>query len=142
VKPGAALGSGYGEGWLRRLTAYCWRHKSLSIVAFGASLVSTLATIAVPLIQRDIVDNAILKQVQPIWPGALLLIVVALISFGSVYLRRYRGGQLSLDVQHDLRTELFGSLTRLDGARQDQLHTGQLVSRSISDPTWSRACCS
>jgi ATP-binding cassette, subfamily B, bacterial len=133
VKPGAALGSGYGEGWLRRLTAYCWRHKSLSIVAFGASLVSTLATIAVPLIQRDIVDNAILKQVQPIWPGALLLIGVALISFGSVYLRRYRGGQLSLDVQHDLRTELFGSLTRLDGARQDQLHTGQLVSRSISD---------
>jgi ATP-binding cassette, subfamily B, bacterial len=133
VKPGAALGSGYGEGWLRRLTAYCWRHKSLSIVAFGASLVSTLATIAVPLIQRDIVDNAILKQVQPIWPGALLLIGVALISFGSVYLRRYRGGQLSLDVQHDLRTELFGSLTRLDGARQDQLHTGQIVSRSISD---------
>ncbi|MGH3285814.1 MAG: ABC transporter ATP-binding protein, partial [Streptosporangiaceae bacterium] len=131
--PGAALGSGYGEGWLRRLTGYCWRHKSLSIVAFGASLVSTLATTAVPLIQRDIVDNAILRRIQPIWPGALLLIVVALISFGSVYLRRYRGGQLSLDVQHDLRTELFGSLTRLDGARQDQLHTGQIVSRSISD---------
>ena len=56
-----------------------------------------------------------------------------MISFGAVYLRRYRGGQLSLDVQHDLRTELFGSLTRLDGARQDQLHTGQIVSRSISD---------
>ena len=36
-------------------------------------------------------------------------------------------------MQHDLRTELFGSLTRLDGARQDQLHTGQIVSRSISD---------
>ena len=133
MRPVAALGSGYGEGWLRRLTAYCWRHKNLSIVAFGASLVSTLATTAVPLIQRNIVDNAILKQIQPIWPGALLLIAVALISFGSVYLRRYRGGQLSLDVQHDLRTELFGSLTRLDGARQDQLHTGQIVSRSISD---------
>jgi ATP-binding cassette subfamily B protein len=133
VKPGAALGSGCGAGWLRRLTGYCWRHKNLSIVAFGASLVSTLATTAIPLIQRDIVDNAILKRIQPIWPGASLLIGVALISFGSVYLRRYRGGQLSLDVQHDLRTELFGSLTRLDGARQDQLHTGQIVSRSISD---------
>jgi ATP-binding cassette, subfamily B, bacterial len=131
--PGATLGSGYGEGWLRRLTAYCWRHKRLSIVALGASLVSTLATTAVPLIQRDIVDDAILTRTQPIWPGATLLIVIALISFGSVYLRRYRGGQLSLDVQHDLRTELFGSLTRLDGARQDQLQTGQIVSRSISD---------
>ena len=59
--------------------------------------------------------------------------MAGVLSFGFVYLRRYRGGQLSLDVQHDLRTELFGSLTRLDGARQDQLHTGQIVSRSITD---------
>jgi ATP-binding cassette subfamily B protein len=126
-------GSGYGEGWLRRVTSYCWRHKSLTIVAFTASLVSTLVTASIPLIQRYIIDNAIVTHVDPIWPGATLLVVAALISFGAVYLRRYRGGQLSLDVQHDLRTELFGSLTRLDGARQDQLHTGQIVSRSITD---------
>jgi ATP-binding cassette, subfamily B, bacterial len=129
----ATLGSGYGEGWLRRLTAYCWRHKTLSLVAFGASLVSTVMTALVPLIQRWVVDDAILERKEPVWPGAVLLIVAALVSFGAVYLRRYRGGQLSLDVQHDLRTELFGSLTKLDGARQDQLHTGQIVSRSISD---------
>ncbi|MGO8957971.1 MAG: ABC transporter ATP-binding protein [Streptosporangiaceae bacterium] len=129
----ATLGSGYGEGWLRRLAAHCWRHKSLSLVAFGASLVATLVTAAIPLIQRDIIDNAVLTHKQAVWPGATLLIVAALVSFGCVYLRRYRGGQLSLDVQHDLRTELFGSLTKLDGARQDQLHTGQIVSRSISD---------
>jgi ATP-binding cassette, subfamily B, bacterial len=127
------LGSGYGEGWLRRLVAYCWRHKTLSLVAFGASLVSTLVTAVIPLIQRYIVDGPILERSGPIWPGAVALIGAALISFGAVYLRRYRGGQLSLDVQHDLRTELFGSLTKLDGARQDQLHTGQIVSRSISD---------
>jgi len=130
---GKALGSGYGEGWLRRLVAYCWRHKALSLVAFGASLVSTVVTALIPLIQRDVIDGPILKRSGPVWPGAVLLIAAALISFGAVYLRRYRGGQLSLDVQHDLRTELFGSLTRLDGARQDQLHTGQIVSRSISD---------
>jgi ATP-binding cassette, subfamily B, bacterial len=128
-----ALGSGYGEGWLRRLTAYCWQHKRLTVVALAASLVATLVTTVIPLIQRDIIDNSIVTHSQPIWPGATALIIAALISFGAVYLRRYRGGQLSLDVQHDLRTELFGSLTKLDGARQDQLHTGQIVSRSISD---------
>ena len=48
-------------------------------------------------------------------------------------MRRYSGGKLSLDVQHDLRTEMLGALSRLDGARQDEIHTGQLVSRSISD---------
>jgi ATP-binding cassette subfamily B protein len=131
--PAAALGSGYGEGWLRRLAAYCWRHRALCITAFGASLISTLVTTAIPLIQRDIIDDAILKHTQPIWPGATLLLLAAALSFCCVYLRRYRGGQLALDAQHDLRTELFGSLTRLDGARQDQLQTGQLVSRSITD---------
>jgi ATP-binding cassette, subfamily B, bacterial len=129
----AALGSGYGEGWLRRLLGYCWRHRRLSIVAFGASLVGTLVTVCIPLIQRDIIDDAILTHKQAIWPGASLLVIAALLTFVAVYLRRYRGGQLSLEVQHDLRTDLFGSLTRLDGARQDQLHTGQIVSRSITD---------
>jgi ATP-binding cassette subfamily B protein len=126
-------GSGYGQGWLRRLAGYCWRHKRLTLVALGASVVSTLVTTLIPLIQRDIIDNSIVKHTQPVWPGATALLVAAAISFGAVYLRRYRGGQLSLDVQHDLRTELFGSLSKLDGARQDQIHTGQIVSRSITD---------
>ena len=129
----ATLGSGYGEGWLRRLLGYCWRHRRLSLVAFGASLAATLVTVCIPLIQRDIIDDAILTHKQAIWPGASLLVIAALLSFVAVYLRRYRGGQLSLEVQHDLRTDLFGSLTRLDGARQDQLHTGQIVARSITD---------
>jgi ATP-binding cassette subfamily B protein len=121
------------DAWLRRLMGYCWQHPRLVVVALGGSLLATLVSVAIPLIQRDIVDNAILHHLQPIWPGATLLIIAALLNFVGVYLRRYRGGQLSLDVQHDLRTRLFGSLTRLDGARQDQLHTGQIVSRSISD---------
>jgi len=133
ARASAGTGTGYGRGWLRRLAGYCWRYKRAVVVALGGSLLATAVTAAIPLIQRDIVDNAIFAHRQPIWIGAGLLIVAAVINFGAVYLRRYHGGRVSLDVQHDLRTELFGSLTRLDGARQDQLHTGQIVSRSISD---------
>ena len=83
--------------------------------------------------QRQIIDNVIVTQRESIWPLAGLLVIAAAVNFGGIYLRRYRGGKLSLDVQHDLRTELFDSLSRLDGARQDEIHTGQLVGRSISD---------
>jgi ATP-binding cassette subfamily B protein len=121
------------DRWLRRLGGYCWQHPRLVLAALFGSLVATLVTVAIPLIQRYILDNAILTRRDAIWPGALALILAAALNFGGVYLRRYRGGQLSLDVQYDLRNELFGSLQRLDGARQDQLHTGQIVSRSISD---------
>src|SRR6185436_15376753 len=55
------------------------------------------------------------------------------VNFYGIYLRRYRGGRLALDVQHELRTDLFDSLSRLDGARQDEMRTGQLVGRAISD---------
>ena len=97
------------------------------------ALLATAATAAIPLVQRQIIDNVIVTQRESIWPLAGLLVIAAAVNFGAIYLRRYRGGKLSLDVQHDLRTELFDSLSRLDGARQDEIHTGQLVGRSISD---------
>ena len=135
--PATTAGSGARpeaqNAWLRRLAGDCARHRRLAFMALGGSLVATLVQAGIPLIMAWIVDSAILDHDEPIWLGATVLIVAGLLSFGGVYTRRYRGGQLSLDVQHDLRTELFASLERLDGARQDQLHTGQIVSRSISD---------
>ena len=130
---GAGAGARAQGAWLRRLAGYCWRHRRLEIMALGGSLVATLVQAAIPLIMAWIVDSTILTRQYPIWLGASLLIVAGLVSFAGVYTRRYLGGNLSLKVQHDMRTELFESLSRLDGARQDQLHTGQIVSRSISD---------
>jgi ATP-binding cassette subfamily B protein len=103
------------------------------LVALAGALVATAATAAIPLVQRQVIDNVIVTHQQSIWPLAGLLVIAAAVNFGGIYLRRYRGGQLSLDVQHDLRTELFDALSRLDGARQDEIRTGQLVGRSISD---------
>ena len=121
------------HGWLRRLAGYCWRYPRTVLIALFGSLAATAATASIPLVQRQIIDNVIVTQRESIWPLAGLLVIAAAVNFGGIYLRRYRGGKLSLDVQHDLRTELFDSLSRLDGARQDEIHTGQLVGRSISD---------
>jgi ATP-binding cassette, subfamily B, bacterial len=121
------------SGWLRRLAGYCWRYRRSVVIGLGGALVATAATAAIPLIQRRIIDDVILAHRQSVWPLAALLLVTAGINFAGIYLRRYNGGRVSLDVQHDLRTELFDSLSRLDAARQDEIHTGQLVGRSISD---------
>jgi ATP-binding cassette subfamily B protein len=121
------------HGWLRRLAGYCWRYRRTVLVALAGALAATVATAAIPLVQRQIIDNVIVTHQASIWPLAGLLFVAAGVNFGGIYLRRYRGGRLSLDVQHDLRTELFAALSRLDGTRQDEIRTGQLVGRSISD---------
>ena len=122
-----------GRGWMRRLAGYCWRYRRNTIIAIGASVLTAGIMALIPLVQRQIIDDVIITHKQSIWPLAILLVLAALVSFVGVYLRRYMGGRVSLDVQHTLRTELLGALTRLDGARQDELHTGQVVSRSISD---------
>jgi ATP-binding cassette, subfamily B, bacterial len=127
------------SGWLRRLSRACWRYPRNVVLALGGTLVVSLVGIAIPLIQRDIVDNLTSAAQAAIWPLAVALLVAAAANFAGLYVRRYRGGRLSLDVQHDLRTQLFSALSRLDGTRQDELHTGQIVSRSISDLTMIQA---
>src|SRR5699024_11784911 len=58
---------------------------------------------------------------------------VALARYQIQYLRRYSAGRLSIDTQHTLRVKILDRLQRLDGPGQDQIVTGQVVSRSISD---------
>jgi ATP-binding cassette, subfamily B, bacterial len=121
------------RGWIARLARYCWHYRRDATLAVGGTVVVSAVGISIPLIQRDIVDNLISPGHAAIWPLAVALIGAAFANFAGVYVRRYRGGRLSLDVQHELRTDLMGSLSRLDGTRQDELHTGQVVSRAISD---------
>ena len=120
-------------GWMRRLARYCWRYPRTTLLALAGTLVVTGVSAIIPLIQRQIVDDLVGPGHPVVWPLAVALAAAAVINFAGLYLRRYRAGRLSLDVQHDLRTEMFHALSRLDGARQDELHTGQVVSRSISD---------
>ena len=124
---------------MRRLARYCWRYPRVVLLALGGTLLVTAVAAIIPLIQRQIVDDLVGPGHQAVWPLAVALIGAALANFVGLYLRRYRAGQLSLDVQHDLRTEMFAALSRLDGQQQDQLHTGQVVSRSISDLTMVQA---
>jgi ATP-binding cassette subfamily B protein len=90
-------------------------------------------TALVPLITKVIVDDVIGDRTRGMAPWAGLLIAAALAVYVFTYVRRYYGGRLALDVQHDLRTEMYATITRLDGRRQDELSTGQVVGRATSD---------
>jgi ATP-binding cassette subfamily B protein len=87
----------------------------------------------VPLITKVIIDDVIGDKTRDMAPWAAALIGAALLVYVFTYIRRYYGGRLALDVQHDLRTEMYGTITGLDGRRQDELSTGQVVGRATSD---------
>ncbi|MER0245596.1 ABC transporter transmembrane domain-containing protein, partial [Streptomyces sp. HSW2009] len=129
----AATTSAEQEGWARRLARYCWRYRRNVVLALGASLAGMAVTALVPLIPKLIIDDVIVSHDRSLTPWATLLVVAAVVVYGLTYVRRFYGGRLALDVQHDLRTEMFQSISRLDGRRQDELSTGQVLGRGTSD---------
>ncbi|MFB7595097.1 ABC transporter ATP-binding protein [Streptomyces sp. NPDC056160] len=124
---------GETRGWVRRLASYAWRHPKDVVFALGSSLAGMAVMAVVPLITKVIIDDVIGDHSRAMAPWAGALIGAALLVYAATYVRRYYGGRLALDVQHDLRTEMYGSITKLDGRRQDDLSTGQVIGRATSD---------
>ncbi|MFD5429461.1 ABC transporter ATP-binding protein [Streptomyces sp. NPDC127084] len=125
--------AGETQGWARRLTGYAWRYRRDVLLALGSSLGGMAVMALVPLIVKVVIDDVISDHTRSlaVWVGLLVASAVAVYVF--TYIRRYYGGRLALDVQHDLRTEMYGTISRLDGRRQDELSTGQVVGRATSD---------
>ncbi|MGW8745233.1 ABC transporter ATP-binding protein [Streptomyces sp. NPDC055794] len=121
------------RGWTRRLAGYAWRYPKDVVLALGASLGGMAVMALVPLITKVIIDDVIGDKTRDMAVWAGLLVGAAAVVYVLTYIRRYYGGRLALDVQHDLRTDMYGTITRLDGRRQDELSTGQVVGRATSD---------
>ncbi|MEW1750372.1 ABC transporter ATP-binding protein [Streptomyces angustmyceticus] len=120
-------------GWARRLIRDCWQYRKDVLLALGSSLAGMAVLALVPLVPKLIIDDVIVTHERALGPWAGLLVVAAVVVYVLTYIRRFYGGRLALDAQHDLRTRMFGAISRLDGRRQDELSTGQVVGRATSD---------
>src|SRR5262245_55611797 len=108
-------------------------HKKNAFIAFGVAAAGQLIQSLLPIVQKVIVDDVITTHEKPLAPWLTLMLLMGVATFIFAYFRRFRGGRIALDVQHDLRTSIFRQLQRLDFAKHDELQTGQLVSRASSD---------
>ncbi len=120
-------------GWIRRLIGYLLPHRRNVIIAFGAAIAGMVVAALTPVLERLIVDDVVLGRRRPLAPWLALLVAAGLFRFGAAHLRRFVGGRVALDLQYDLRNDIYERLQRLDFASHDELRTGQLVSRAISD---------
>ncbi|MFI7115535.1 ABC transporter ATP-binding protein [Amycolatopsis sp. NPDC049868] len=120
-------------GWIRRLAASCWKHPWLVVLSLGAAIIGVGLQAAGPLLIREALDDAVAGDTSRLGLLAAVMAVLQVLTFGNAFARRYVGGRLALDVQHDLRRQVFNAVSRLDGGKQDALRTGQVASRAISD---------
>ncbi|OZF53594.1 ABC transporter ATP-binding protein [Rhodococcus sp. 14-2470-1a] len=101
--------------------------------ALAVTMIAAVIDISFPLLTRIAIDDASAGAGETIMWVALAIGGLAVVRFGCQFGRRLLAGRLSVDVQHDLRLGLLSSLQRLDGRKQDEIRTGQVVSRSITD---------
>ena len=121
------------KGWLRLLAGALRPHRRNVAIALGAAGLGQVIKALVPLIERYVVDKVIVGGTASVLPPVVLLVVAAATIFATAYVRRFWAGRVSLDIQNDLRTQIYDHLQRLDVSRHDDMATGQVVSRAISD---------
>lgn len=120
-------------GWIRRLWRLSLAYPRLLAGILASVLAGAAVSIAAPLATKRAVDAAVAGDTGVIGTAAALLALLAVGRFFVSFARRLWAGKLSLEVQHSLRVSLLAALQRLDGAGQDAIRTGQVVSRSITD---------
>jgi ATP-binding cassette subfamily B protein len=118
---------------LRWLAPYLGRHRRTLIVSLAAATGWTAALVTAPLLQKVVVDDAIVAHTKPLlpWVGALVGVVLVRAIMSASW--REAGGRLSLLVQNDIRDDLYSHLQRLDAAAHERMQSGQLVARVNSD---------
>jgi ATP-binding cassette subfamily B protein len=121
---------------LASLLPYIRRYRWTVLTALVALIVAALATLAVPLALRRIIDFGFSAENASLIDNyfAVMIAVVAVLAAASAS-RYYLVTTLGERIVADLRGDVFAHLTGLSAAFFDQAKTGELVSRLTADTT-------
>ncbi|MEX0841924.1 MAG: ABC transporter transmembrane domain-containing protein [Xanthobacteraceae bacterium] len=125
---------------LALLLPYVARYRSRAIGALAALIVAALATLAVPLAVRRMIDVGFSAANTSLIDNyfTVMIAVVAVLALASAA-RFYLVTTLGERIVADLREDVFTHLTALSAAFFDTAKTGEIVSRLTADTTQIKA---
>jgi ATP-binding cassette subfamily B protein len=124
---------------LRLLFPYVAKYRSRALCALAALVVAALATLAVPIAVRRMIDHGFSGERALIDNYFSVMIGVVFVLAVASALRYYLVTTLGERIVSDLREEVFGHLTRLSPAFFDRSQTGEMMSRLTADTTQIKA---
>ncbi|MFS8037679.1 ABC transporter transmembrane domain-containing protein [Xanthobacter sp. AM11] len=121
---------------LRGLAPHVARYRGRVAAALGAILLAALATLALPVAVRRMIDFGFAADQSALIDRyfAVLVGVVAVLALASAA-RYYLVTTLGERIVSDLRSAVFARLVTLDGAFYDSARSGELTSRLTADTT-------
>ncbi|MFP5579415.1 MAG: ABC transporter ATP-binding protein [Acidimicrobiia bacterium] len=119
---------------LRRVAPYFGPHRGRMWFVGLSAVVSIAAGLSTPLIAKAVIDGPIARGDKAgIVPWAGLAVVLGLVETGLAHQRRIRLAIAAMDVETQMRNDLYRHLQRLDVGFHDRWQSGQLLSRATSD---------
>lgn len=119
---------------LRRFFEYYRPYKKLFILDFGCAILAALLELAFPIAVNRVVDN-LLPSGNWNWIlyACIGLLVIYIISSVLHFVVTYWGHMLGINIETDMRKQLFNRVQKLSFRFFDNNKTGHLVSRMTND---------
>lgn len=119
---------------LRRFASYYLPYKKLFLLDFGCAVVAALLELAYPLAVQWMVDDLLPKgDWSMITVAGAALLLVYLMSMGLQFVVNYWGHKLGINIETDMRQQLFNHVQKLSFRFFDNNKTGSLMSRMTND---------
>jgi ATP-binding cassette subfamily B protein len=120
-------------GTVRRIARYARPYRVHLTVFLVMAALAAVATVAVPLLLRSIVNGILAHNTDLVIQVAGLTAAIAFLSAALAFGQRWFSARVGEGLIYDLRTEVFGHVQQQPIAFFTRAQTGSLVSRLNSD---------
>ena len=119
---------------LRIIGTYGKRYSGAILAVMVLQLVTTLATLYLPDLNADIIDNGVARADVPyIWNVGLRMLIVALIQVAAAVAAVWFASQAAMKTGRDVRADVFDNVTGFSKEDMSQFGTPTLITRGTND---------
>ncbi len=119
---------------LWRLRSYIRPHYGTMGWMLFAAAAGTGVGLLIPLLIREVIDGPVTHhQPRGLFLLGALALVLGLVEAGLIFLRRWVQSSVALEMEYEIRRDLYAHLQRLPVAFHDRWQIGQLLSRITTD---------
>ena len=119
---------------LKHFFKYYKPHKRLFIVDFTSAVIVAILELAFPVAVQYFIDELLPSgEWSTIVTVSILLLAVFLLSTFLQYVVSFLGHKLGINIETDMREELFTHVQRQSFRFFDNIKTGHIMSRIIND---------
>lgn len=119
---------------IHRFLSYYKPHKKLFLIDFSSAVVVAILELAFPLAVQWFIDSLLPKgNWSPILSVSIALLVLYVINTYLQYIVGYLGHMLGINIETDMRSQLFTHVQRQSFRFFDNTKTGHIMSRITND---------